>query len=93
MHQCLFGPAASWQVVDILLGTPPPDGMKGDGIAYKTGTSYGYRDAWAVGFDGRLVIGVWVGRAGRHGGSRSHRAQCRGADSVRDIRGCCTRAR
>ena len=31
-------------------------------IAYKTGTSYGYRDAWAVGFDRRTTIGVWVGR-------------------------------
>ena len=31
-------------------------------IAYKTGTSYGYRDAWAIGFDGKTVIGVWVGR-------------------------------
>lgn len=29
---------------------------------YKTGTSYGYRDAWTVGFDGRHVVGVWVGR-------------------------------
>ena len=28
----------------------------------KTGTSYGYRDAWAVGFDGKRTIGVWVGR-------------------------------
>ncbi|MBX8828410.1 penicillin-binding protein 1C, partial [Ochrobactrum sp. SFR4] len=33
------------------------------GLAYKTGTSYGYRDAWSVGFDGRYVLGVWVGRA------------------------------
>jgi penicillin-binding protein 1C len=32
-------------------------------IAYKTGTSYGYRDAWSVGYDGRHVIGVWIGRA------------------------------
>jgi penicillin-binding protein 1C len=31
-------------------------------MAFKTGTSYGYRDAWAIGFDGRHVIGVWVGR-------------------------------
>ena len=31
-------------------------------IAFKTGTSYGYRDAWSVGFDGRMTIGVWVGR-------------------------------
>ncbi len=40
------------------------------GIAYKTGTSYGYRDAWSVGFDGRYVLGVWVGRADCGGGSR-----------------------
>jgi penicillin-binding protein 1C len=31
-------------------------------IAYKTGTSYGFRDAWALGYDGRHVVGVWVGR-------------------------------
>ncbi|MFL6839336.1 MAG: penicillin-binding protein 1C, partial [Bradyrhizobium sp.] len=31
-------------------------------IAFKTGTSYGYRDAWSMGFDGRMTIGVWVGR-------------------------------
>ena len=31
-------------------------------MAYKTGTSYGHRDAWAIGFDGRHVIGVWMGR-------------------------------
>ena len=33
------------------------------GIAYKTGTSYGNRDAWSIGYDGRHVLGVWVGRA------------------------------
>ena len=31
-------------------------------LAYKTGTSYGHRDAWAIGFDGRYVAGVWIGR-------------------------------
>ncbi len=31
-------------------------------LAFKTGTSYGYRDAWAIGYDGKTVIGVWVGR-------------------------------
>tara|TARA_R110002124_G_scaffold73414_3_gene196979 strand:- start:86 stop:2158 length:2073 start_codon:yes stop_codon:yes gene_type:complete len=31
-------------------------------LVYKTGTSYGYRDAWTIGFDGRNVVGVWVGR-------------------------------
>ena len=32
-------------------------------VAFKTGTSYGHRDAWAIGFDGRHVVGVWLGRA------------------------------
>jgi penicillin-binding protein 1C len=32
-------------------------------IAFKTGTSYGFRDAWAIGFDARYTVGVWVGRA------------------------------
>ncbi|SRR5690554_2732529 len=53
---------ASWLVAEVLLGTPPPPGRGREAIAYKTGTSYGYRDAWAIGFDGRHVIGVWVGR-------------------------------
>ena len=46
----------------MLIGTPPPDSAAAGRIAYKTGTSYGYRDAWSVGFDGRRTIGVWVGR-------------------------------
>jgi penicillin-binding protein 1C len=58
----LLSPAAAWYVADILAGTPPPESAKGGGIAYKTGTSYGFRDAWAVGFDGRTTIAVWVGR-------------------------------
>jgi penicillin-binding protein 1C len=55
-------PVAAWYVADILRGTPPPDHALGGRIAYKTGTSYGYRDAWAVGFDRRVTIGVWIGR-------------------------------
>lgn len=31
-------------------------------LAWKTGTSYGYRDAWAIGINPRYTIGVWVGR-------------------------------
>jgi penicillin-binding protein 1C len=58
----LLDPAAAWQVADILAGVAPPQGAARRGIAYKTGTSYGYRDAWSVGFDGAHVIGVWVGR-------------------------------
>ncbi|EAR52936.1 Glycosyl transferase, family 51 [Oceanicola granulosus HTCC2516] len=59
----LIDRAAAWQVADILRDTPRPAGIRGAGIAYKTGTSYGYRDAWAIGFDGRHVVGVWMGRA------------------------------
>ena len=55
-------PVAAWYVADVLRGAPPPDNASPGRIAFKTGTSYGYRDAWAVGFDRRTTIGVWVGR-------------------------------
>ncbi|MGO4908303.1 penicillin-binding protein 1C [Pseudorhodobacter sp. W20_MBD10_FR17] len=54
---------AAWEVGDILSGMPPPVGAPVNRLAYKTGTSYGHRDAWAIGFDGAHVIGVWMGRA------------------------------
>ncbi len=53
---------AAWYVSSILAGAPGPDHVSPGSIAFKTGTSYGYRDAWAIGFDGRHTIGVWVGR-------------------------------
>src|SRR4029077_11823948 len=58
----LLGPVAAWYITKILQGTPPPQSAAGSRIAFKTGTSYGYRDAWAVGFDGKRTIGVWAGR-------------------------------
>lgn len=54
--------AAAWQVSHILAGLPPPKGAMRQRLAYKTGTSYGHRDAWAIGFDGQHVAGVWIGR-------------------------------
>ena len=59
----LIEPAAAWYVGNVLIGTPPPENAVGGRIAYKTGTSYGYRDAWSLGFDGKRSVGVWVGRA------------------------------
>ncbi len=56
-------PVAAWYVFDILRGAPPPANALGGTIAFKTGTSYGYRDAFAVGYDANATIGVWVGRA------------------------------
>jgi penicillin-binding protein 1C len=58
----LMDRVAAWDVGNVLLGTPPPENAPHNRIAFKTGTSYGYRDAWSVGFDGRMTIGVWVGR-------------------------------
>ena len=55
-------PVAAWYVGNVLIGTPPPENGVPGRVAFKTGTSYGYRDAWSVGFDGRYTIGVWVGR-------------------------------
>jgi penicillin-binding protein 1C len=62
MPHRLLDPVAAWYVGNILLGAPPPDNAPYGRIAFKTGTSYGYRDAWAIGFDGRMTVGVWAGR-------------------------------
>ncbi|GAA0610233.1 penicillin-binding protein 1C [Paenochrobactrum glaciei] len=59
----ILSETATWQIADILSGIRPPEGAARRILAYKTGTSYGYRDAWSVGYDGRYVMGVWVGRA------------------------------
>ena len=52
--------SAARQVADVL--TRPLPGFGPRGIAWKTGTSWGGRDAWALGFDSRHVVGVWIGR-------------------------------
>ncbi len=60
--QRLLDPVAAWYVGNVLAGAPPPENAPRDRIAFKTGTSYGNRDAWSVGFDGRHTVAVWVGR-------------------------------
>lgn len=59
----LMSPVSAWYAADILIGAPPPDNGPAGRIAFKTGTSFGFRDAFAIGFDRRHAIGVWVGRA------------------------------
>ena len=54
--------SATWHIGDILAGLSPPAGAPARRLAYKTGTSYGHRDTWAIGYDGRHVAGVWIGR-------------------------------
>jgi penicillin-binding protein 1C len=64
----IFGPVAAWYVNDILGSAPPPPGMlpvevrRARRLAFKTGTSYGFRDAWAAGYDAEVTIAVWAGR-------------------------------
>jgi penicillin-binding protein 1C len=64
----IFGPLGAWYVNDILAEAPPPPGVlpaeirRGRRLAFKTGTSYGYRDFWALGYDPEVTIGVWAGR-------------------------------
>jgi penicillin-binding protein 1C len=60
-RQPVLDERACWYLSSILSGAE--SGLRrGDDVAVKTGTSFGYRDAWAIGFDGRHVIGVWAGR-------------------------------
>ncbi|MEQ9334852.1 penicillin-binding protein 1C [Thalassobaculum sp.] len=61
----LLSPGAAWEIARILEGTPHPTHSarrRGGPVAWKTGTSYGFRDAWAVGVGNGLAVGVWVGR-------------------------------
>lgn len=64
----LLSPAAVWLTNQILTLVERPDlgqawALTRDipRVAWKTGTSFGHRDAWAIGFSGRHIIGVWVG--------------------------------
>ncbi|MFO1082652.1 MAG: penicillin-binding protein 1C [Reyranellaceae bacterium] len=66
----LIGPAATWYVGDVLADAPLPEGfahlpvaLRDRRIAYKTGTSAGYRDAWAAGYSANWTVVVWVGHA------------------------------
>lgn len=67
-NQDLLSPFATWHINHILEGTFAPEGFvngnitEGPVIAYKTGTSYGFRDAWAMGYTKDYTIGVWVGK-------------------------------
>ncbi len=56
----LLAPRAAAAVAAVLTQPFPERGPVG--VAWKTGTSWGGRDAWALGFNRRNVVGVWVGR-------------------------------
>ena len=61
----LMSAGAAFIVRDILEGGGHPERPFGDqprALAWKTGTSFGFRDAWALGVTDRFTLGVWVGR-------------------------------
>lgn len=64
----LLSPGAAWIVRRILSGQARPDRdpraqlVQRPTLAWKTGTSYGFRDAWAIGVAPRYLIGIWIGR-------------------------------
>lgn len=65
----LVGEAAARATIDVLEGSPAPDGIATGSavarirrIAFKTGTSFGFRDAWTVGSSADYTVAVWVGR-------------------------------
>jgi penicillin-binding protein 1C len=65
----LFQPGAVWQTFEAIKEVNRPEDIDWHSIpsmqtiAWKTGTSYGFRDAWAVGVTPKYAVGVWVGNA------------------------------
>lgn len=71
---CRLSPSSLWFMLGAMSGVNRPEeeaawqefsSMKQ--VAWKTGTSYGNRDAWAIGLTPRYVVGVWVGNADGEG--------------------------
>ena len=64
----LLSPGSAWIIRRILSGQARPDRdprahlLQRPSLAWKTGTSYGFRDAWAIGVGPRYLIGIWIGR-------------------------------
>ena len=60
---------SAWVIRKMLSDIPSPDSLRTfaqttqkQTLAWKTGTSYGYRDSWAIGVNNQYTIGVWLGR-------------------------------
>jgi len=69
-----FSPPTAFMVTEILAGLDRPDlpnnfesASRLPAIAFKTGTSYGRRDAWAIGYTSEYTVGVWTGNADNRG--------------------------
>lgn len=98
----LLSPEASFLVLDMLRDVPRPDAgplpaTRRSTVAWKTGTSYGFRDAWSVGVFGRYALAVWVGNFDGRGNPALVGREAAGplffaiADSLHDDHGQLTR--
>ena len=65
----LMSESAAWITYKMLIDNPSPNALLSENIrrttndiAWKTGTSYGFRDAWAIGTSAKYTLGVWLGR-------------------------------
>jgi penicillin-binding protein 1C len=70
----IFSPASAWMVTEILRGLDRPDlpnnfefALNLPAVAFKTGTSYGRRDAWSIGYSAEYTVGVWIGNVDQKG--------------------------
>jgi penicillin-binding protein 1C len=68
-ERALLSPGAAWIVSEMLSTAPRPGEAEGryaraggSSMAFKTGTSYGFRDSWALGATPAVTLGVWIGR-------------------------------
>ncbi|MDB5050710.1 MAG: penicillin-binding protein [Fibrobacteres bacterium] len=73
-HAFPIGPAAAWFALQAMAEVSRPDAEKSwrsfsssRWVAWKTGTSFGFRDAWAVGVTPEYTVGVWIGNASGQG--------------------------
>jgi penicillin-binding protein 1C len=69
-----FSPATAYMITDILSGIERPDlpsnfeaSVNLPAVAFKTGTSYGRRDAWSIGYSSEYTVGVWIGNVTHRG--------------------------
>ncbi|MCB0478332.1 MAG: penicillin-binding protein 1C [Crocinitomicaceae bacterium] len=74
LEKPIIKPAAAWFTLEAMLEVARPEDdinweefSSSQRISWKTGTSFGFRDAWAVGINGKYVVGVWVGNADGEG--------------------------
>src|SRR5206468_3389778 len=72
--QKIFSKSTAYMVTEILSSLDRPDipnnfesSVNLPKVAYKTGTSYGRRDAWAIGYSAEYTVGVWVGNVTNRG--------------------------